>query len=248
MQEKRKTKRLDTIVYERGLAQSRSKARALIMAGKVLVHGAPVDKPGREIPEDVQICLSEEQPYVSRGGVKLEAALDAFRIDPAGLRVLDVGASTGGFTDCLLKRGAAKVIAVDVGFGQLDWYLRNDARVSVLERTNVRYLQPSRLPHPIDAAVVDVSFISLKLVLPVLHELLPVGAWLLPMVKPQFEVGRFEVGKGGVVRDPAKIRRALEEIKERAGELGFEFLGETESPIKGPKGNREVFLHLIKRS
>ncbi len=247
MQEKRKKKRLDTIVYEKGLVQSRRQARALIMAGKVLVEGVPVDKPGREIPEDVQIGLIEEQPYVSRGGLKLEAALDAFGIHPAGLRVLDVGASTGGFTDCLLKRGAAKVIAVDVGSGQLDWSLRNDARVSVLERTNVRSLDASMLPHPVDAAVVDVSFISLKLVLPVLHELLPVGAWLLPMVKPQFEVGRFEVGKGGVVRDPEKIRRVLEEVKERADELGFEFLGETESPIKGPKGNREVFLHLIKR-
>lgn len=235
-------------MYEKGLVQSRSQARALIMARKVLVEGVPVDKPGREIPEDVQISLIEEQPYVSRGGVKLEAALDAFGIDPAGLRVLDVGASTGGFTDCLLKRGAAKVIAVDVGFGQLDWSLRNDPRVSVLERTNVRSLQASGLPHPVDAAVVDVSFISLKLVLPVLYELLPVGAWLLPMVKPQFEVGRFEVGKGGVVRDPAKIRRVLEAVKERAAELGFEFLGEMESPIKGQKGNREVFLHLIKRS
>ena len=246
MEGKRKKNRLDTLLTERGLVQSRHQARGLIMAGKVRVNGVTVDKPGKELPDDVEIILVEDLPYVSRGGLKLAAALDAFGIDPSGLSVLDVGASTGGFTDCLLQRGAAKVVAVDVGFGQFDWSLRNDPRVVLMERTNVRSLEPRMLPHPIDAAVADVSFISLKLVLPILNELVPRKGWVLPMVKPQFEVGRFEVGKKGVVRDPERIRRASDAVKGCAQDLGLRLLGETESPIKGPKGNREFFLHLVK--
>ena len=246
MQRKVKKIRLDTLVTLRGLAHSRHQAHGLIMAGKVLVNGIRHDKPGKELREDVEITLVEDAPYVSRGGLKLAAALDAFGIDPSGLRVLDVGASTGGFTDCLLQRGASKVVAVDVGFGQFDWSLRSDPRVTLLERTNIRSLELRMLPHSVDAAVADVSFISLTLVLPKLMELVSRQGWLLPMVKPQFEVGRFEVGKGGVVRDPERIRSAVEAVKRCALGLGLRFLGETESPIRGPKGNREFFLHLVK--
>jgi 23S rRNA (cytidine1920-2'-O)/16S rRNA (cytidine1409-2'-O)-methyltransferase len=245
MEGKRKKNRLDTLLTERGLVQSRHQARGLIMAGKVLVNGVTLDKPGKELPADVEISLIEDPPYVSRGGLKLAAALDAFGIDPSGLRVLDVGASTGGFTDCLLQRGAARVVAVDVGFGQFDWTLRNDPRVTLLERTNIRSVKPGMLPHPVDAAVADVSFISLKIVLPRLKDLVLRQGWVLPMVKPQFEVGRFEVGKRGVVRDPERIRRAIDGVKGCARDVGLRFLGETESPIKGPKGNKEFFLYLV---
>ncbi|MBM4327545.1 MAG: TlyA family RNA methyltransferase [Deltaproteobacteria bacterium] len=237
--------RLDVLLVSKGLAPSRERARALVMAGKVLVDGLNVDKPGKEFPPDVNVILSEDIPYVSRGGLKLEAALDHFGINPAGLDALDGGASTGGFTDCLLKRGAARVIAVDVGYGQFDWTLRNDPRVTLLERTNLRYLDTTALPHPVDAAVADLSFISLKLVLGKFFEMLPSGGWLLALVKPQFEVGRAEVGKGGVVRNEAAIGRAVDEIKTFAEQCGFEVLGEMESPIRGPKGNREFFLRLV---
>jgi 23S rRNA (cytidine1920-2'-O)/16S rRNA (cytidine1409-2'-O)-methyltransferase len=246
MEGKRRKNRLDTLLTERGLVQSRHQARGLIMAGKVRVNGVAVDKPGKELPDDVEISVVEDSPYVSRGGLKLAAALDAFGIDPSGLRVLDVGASTGGFTDCLLQHGAAKVVAVDVGLGQLDWTLRNDPRVTLLERTNIRFLEPRMLSHPLDAAVADVSFISLKLVLPRLNDLVLRQGWMLPMVKPQFEVGRFDVGKKGVVRDPERIRGAIDAVKGCAKDLGLRLLGETESPVKGPKGNREFFLYLVK--
>lgn len=240
--------RLDTLVVERGLVSSRERARALIMAGRVLVNGIKVEKPGTEVGHDAVLSLTgPDIPYVSRGGIKLRAALEAFEINPAGMRILDAGASTGGFTHCLLDRGAARVIAVDVGYGQLDWKLRNDPRVTVLERTNIRYLEPESLPHPIDAAVADLSFISLRLVLPRLSEFLPRGGWAVVLVKPQFEVGRGQVGKGGVVRDPEKIRGAVEGIRVFAGECGFLVLGEIESPITGPKGNREFLLHLQKQ-
>lgn len=238
--------RLDVLVVARGLASSRGKARALIMAGKVRVDGRRVEKPGREFPADVGITVDDGVKYVSRGGIKLEAALDAFGIDCAGLCVLDAGASTGGFTDCLLKRGAAHVVAVDVGYGQFDWGLRNDPRVTLLERTNIRFLAPDALPRPVDAAVADLSFISLRLVLPFFARALPRRGWLAALVKPQFEVGRTDVGKGGVVRDPAKIRSAVSEVKHAAGKTGFTVSGEFDSPIRGPKGNREVFLHLIR--
>jgi 23S rRNA (cytidine1920-2'-O)/16S rRNA (cytidine1409-2'-O)-methyltransferase len=216
------------------------------MAGKVLAGGVRIDKPGRLVPRDIDLYVVEETPFVSRGGLKLAAALDAFSIDPSGLRVLDAGASTGGFTDCLLKRGAQRVVAVDVGYGQLHWTLRNDPRVTVLEKTNVRLLTRDLLPYPVDAAVADLSFISLRLVLPPLGDLLPTGGWIVPLVKPQFEVGRYEVGKGGVVRDPEKIQRVLQDLKRFTAQIGFEMLGEVESPMKGPKGNQEFFLHLKK--
>jgi len=217
------------------------------MAGRVKVNDIRIDKPGKEVPSDSVVLLEQDLPYVSRGGLKLEAALDAFAIDPGGLTMLDAGASTGGFTDCLLQRGAARVVAVDVGYGQFHWTLRSDPRVVLLERTNIRFLDPRSIPCPLDAAVADLSFISLKTVLPNLREMLPPGGWLVVLVKPQFEVGRSEVGKGGVVKDPARIRNAVEGIKSFARECGFDVLGETESPIKGPKGNREFLLHLRRR-
>jgi len=239
--------RLDALMVDRGLAPSRHRARALIMAGKVAVAGTTIEKPGKEVAFDAEVSVKhDEVPYVSRGGIKLGAGLDAFGLDPAGLSILDAGASTGGFTHCLLERAAARVIAVDVGYGQFDWSLRTDPRVTVLERTNIRFLDPSALPCAIDAAVADLSFISLKLVLPRLREFLPFGGWLVVLVKPQFEVGREDVGKGGVVRDPEKIRRAVDGIRQFASENGFKVLGEVESPIKGPKGNREFLLHLGK--
>jgi 23S rRNA (cytidine1920-2'-O)/16S rRNA (cytidine1409-2'-O)-methyltransferase len=241
-------RRLDVMVHERGAARSRSHAQALIMAGKVLVDGETVRKPGQLFPPGARITLKEELPYVSRGGLKLEAALEGFQIDPAGLTVLDAGASTGGFTDCLLQRGAAGVIAVDVGYGQLDWKLRQDPRVHVMERCNLRNLEPSSLPSPIDAAVADLSFISLRLIFPVVRVLIPPSGWFLPMVKPQFEVGRHEVGRGGVVRDSEKIRAAVDGIERTAGEFGFRSHGRLESPVRGPKGNREVFLYLTRES
>jgi 23S rRNA (cytidine1920-2'-O)/16S rRNA (cytidine1409-2'-O)-methyltransferase len=234
------------ILVQRGLVPSRQKARALIMAGRVLVDGERVDKPGREFPPGINVSVKEGLAYVSRGGLKLEAALDGLGIDVRGLKVLDAGASTGGFTDCLLQRGTEKVVAVDVGYGQLDWKLRNDPRVSVIERTNFRHLTPEMMPHPVDAAVADLSFISLRLVLRVFEDLVPPGGWVLPLVKPQFEVGRDEVGKGGVVRDPEKIQRAVDGVKSFARETGFSVAGQLESPVHGPKGNREVFLHLIR--
>lgn len=239
--------RVDTLLVERGLVSSRHRARALIMAGRVRVDGAKIEKPGKEVALEAVLTVEEDLPYVSRGGLKLEAALDTFEIDPAGLRVLDAGASTGGFTDCLLQRGAARVVAVDVGYGQFHWKLRSDPRVSLLERTNLRFLNPEALPHPVDAAVGDLSFISLKVVLPIFREILPGRGWLVVLVKPQFEVGRADVGKGGVVRDPARARQAVEDIQSSADLSGFDVLGDMESPLKGPKGNREFFLYLIRR-
>ena len=244
MTQKAVKSRLDTLMVERGLASSRERARALIMAGRVAVDGVTFEKPGKEIPRDATLFLKQDLPYVSRGGLKLEAALDHFGVDPAELRIMDAGASTGGFTDCLLQRGAARIIAIDVGYGQLHWKLRNDPRVTVMERTNIRFLEMDALPHPVDAAVADLSFISLKLVLPKFKEILPVGGWLVPLVKPQFEAGRADVGKGGVVRDLAKVRAAVDSVKAFAEACGFKILAEMESPIRGPKGNREFFLHL----
>jgi 23S rRNA (cytidine1920-2'-O)/16S rRNA (cytidine1409-2'-O)-methyltransferase len=239
-----KKERLDMLLVNRGLASSRAKARALIMSGKVLVEGLRVEKPGREFALDASVLVKQPMPYVSRGGLKLRAALEAFQRNPSGLRLLDGGASTGGFTDCLLEMGADRIVAVDVGYGQLDWSLRNDPRVTVLERTNLRYLDAGSLPHPVDAAVLDLSFISLKLVLPRVRLFIPLAGWLIPLVKPQFEVGRNDVGKGGVVRDPERIRDAVDGIKSFAEQSGFQVLGELESPVRGPKGNREFFLHL----
>lgn len=227
------------------MVSSREQARALIMEGKVSVDGTKVDKPGKEISNSAQLDVKEPLEYVSRGGIKLAAALDEFGIDPVGLTVLDAGASTGGFTDCLLQRGARRIIAVDVGYGQFHWKLRNDPRVRLIERTNFRYLEVSTLNESIDAAVADLSFISLKLVLAKFAEILPQGSWFVPLVKPQFEVGRADVGKHGVVRDPNAIVAAIESVIAVAIRTGFTVLNQVESPIKGPKGNREFLLHLL---
>ena len=237
--------RIDRLLVERGLAASRERAQRLVMAGAVLVGDRPVTKPGADVPDDADIRLrSADSPWVSRGGDKLAGALDAFALDVRGLAALDVGASTGGFTDCLLQRGARRVIAVDVGYGQLAWKLRQDPRVLVLERTNARKLAVEMLPEVPDVAVVDVSFISLGAVLPAVAGVVQPGGTIVALVKPQFEVGRGRVGKGGVVRDPALRAEAVRSVREAAERLGLAVRGEAESVLPGPKGNREVFLWL----
>lgn len=236
--------RLDVLLFEKGLAPSRHRASALVMAGNVIVDGVKIDKPGKAVSRTAALLLRERLPYVSRGGIKLGAALVAFGLDPKGLIVLDAGASTGGFTDCLLTRGAARVICVDVGYGQLDWKIRTDARVTVMERTNIRYSDVKTFPCPVNAAVADLSFISLKLVLPKFREIVPQRGWLVPLVKPQFEAGRAHVGKGGVVRDREIIMEAVQGVKNAAEDNGFEVISQMESPIRGPRGNREFFLYL----
>ena len=246
---KKQTSRLDALLVERGLAASRERARALILAGQVRVDGLVVSKAGHATAADADIALNErDHPYVSRGGVKLAHALDAFGIDPAGRVALDVGASTGGFTDVLLRRGAARVFALDVGHGQLDWTLRNDPRVTVIERVNARTLTGDQLPgtdrERIDLVVMDVSFISARQVLPAIAPLAGAGADLVVLVKPQFEAGRDEVGKGGLVRDPGVHARVIDEVSAAAGALGLTRIAMTESPITGTEGNREFFLHL----
>ena len=217
------------------------------MAGKVTVQGERLDKPGTRVETDAAIRLDGgDLPYVSRGGVKLEGALEAFRINPAGLVVMDVGASTGGFTDCVLQRGARKVFAVDVGYGQLAWKLQKDPRVVSLERRNIRYLKPEEVGEAIDLVLVDTSFISIEKFLPHLVEFLKPGGSLLGLIKPQFEVGKGEVGKGGVVRDAALHQKVIERISESSRHRGWKILGVVESPILGPKGNKEFFIHLQK--
>jgi 23S rRNA (cytidine1920-2'-O)/16S rRNA (cytidine1409-2'-O)-methyltransferase len=238
-----KRERLDKLLVDRGQAATREKARRLVMAGAVSVGARRVDKPGTPVSVDAEIRIeSDEAPFVSRGGVKLEAALRRFATRVAGCVGLDVGASTGGFTDCLLRHGARAVYAVDVGYGQFDWALRNDPRVTLLERTNARYLTPDQLPALADLAVIDVSFISLRLVLPPVIACLAAPAEIVALVKPQFEVGKGRVGKGGVVRDPQLHAEVLEETRRLGARLGLVELGECESPILGPKGNREFFL------
>ena len=245
---KKNASRLDSEVLARGLAASRERARALILAGQVRVNGAQVTKAGAPVAEDDEITLIEpDHPYVSRGGVKLAHALDTFGIDVTGRLALDVGASTGGFTDVLLRRGARRVIALDVGHGQLDWRLRNDPRVFVIERVNARTLSPEQLPpdaRAFDIATMDVSFISARQVLPAVAPLLHPGADLVILVKPQFEAGRAEVGKGGLVRDPDVHARVVEEVAAAASALGLRRIQVTESPITGSEGNREFLLHL----
>ncbi len=241
--------RLDQLLLEKGLASSRQRARALILAGKVFVNGLRVDKAGARVAADADIeCKGGDSPYVSRGGLKLKAALDAFPVQPKGKICLDVGASTGGFTDCLLQAGAAKVFAVDVGYGQLAWSLRQDARVVVLERTNIRYLEPSALDAAAELATVDVSFISLKIVIPAVLPLLTPDADLIVLVKPQFEVGKGNVGKGGVVRDRSLHREVLGELSAFFTSTGLHGSQPLPSPILGPKGNREFLMHLKRRS
>lgn len=237
--------RLDKLLVDRGHAASRERARAMIMAGAVRMGDRVLDKAGTLVDPEAAIQVTAgDLPYVSRGGVKLAGALDALGIDVAGRLVLDVGASTGGFTDCVLQRGARRVVAVDVGYGQLAWTLRQDPRVTLLERCNVRHLEAARLPAQPDCAVVDASFISLTLILPRIAELVAPGSIIVALVKPQFEVGKGQVGKGGVVRDPALHAAAVERVRAAASGLGLRVLGECASPILGPKGNREFFLAL----
>jgi 23S rRNA (cytidine1920-2'-O)/16S rRNA (cytidine1409-2'-O)-methyltransferase len=240
--------RLDQILVERGLAPSREKAKALIMSGAVFVRGHRCDKAGHAVDCAAEIEVRGAAcPYVSRGGVKLEGALEAFGIDPKAMRCLDVGVSTGGFTDCLLGRGAAQVIGVDVGYGQLDWKLRTDERVILHERTNARRMTPKLVGDPVDLAVIDVSFISLKLILPAVVACVHEGGIILPMVKPQFEVGKGNVGAGGVVRDENLRLEAVESVRQFGREeLGFSDHGFAESPLKGPKGNVEYFIHFTR--
>ena len=237
--------RLDVLLVQRGLAASRERASALILSGVVLVNGQPAQKAGMPVPEDAAIALKEpDHPYVGRGGIKLAHALEVFGIAVEGREALDIGASTGGFTDVLLKRGAARVVAFDVGHGQLDWGLRNDPRVVVIERANARAIAPSHLPSPVDVVTIDVSFISLRHIFPRIPPLLRKGADIVALVKPQFEAGRAEVGRKGVIRDPAVQARVVEEASRAAGEVGLLRHAMSESPITGDTGNREFFLHL----
>jgi len=238
-------RRLDTLLAERGLFESRSRAAAAVIAGDVRVAGRPATKPGEMVTDEADVAVAEAPPYVSRGGVKLANALDAFGIHPAGRRALDVGASTGGFTDVLLQRGAASVIALDVAYGELHWKLRNDDRVIVVERRNARQVEPGELPYEPDLIVADVSFISLTKVLPAVTRAAASRFDLLAMVKPQFEVGRERVGKGGVVRSPEDRRAALVDVAGFArSELGLSVLGFASSGLPGPAGNRETFVWL----
>lgn len=234
--------RLDVLLLERGLAPSREKGQRLIMAGQVRVGGEISDKPGRRVPADARVSVDEGLPYVSRGGFKLAAALDHFHVDVQGWVVADVGASTGGFSDCLLQRGARRVYAIDVGYGQLAWSLRQDPRVVALERTNARYLET--LPEAVDLVTLDASFISLKLLLPVAAGWFGPHGRAIPLIKPQFEAGRRQVGKGGVVRDPDIHRQVLTDLLTWATVQGWGLCGLLPSPLRGPAGNVEFLAHL----
>jgi len=239
--------RLDRLLVEKGIAPTRERAKALILAGAVLVNETPVDKAGAQVREDAAVRLrSADHPYVSRGGLKLKGALTEFGIRVEGLTALDVGASTGGFTDCLLQEGAKKVYAVDVGYGQFAWSLRKDPRVVLFERTNIRFFDGGGIEDRIDIAVIDTSFISLRLVIPAVLRLLEGRAAVLALIKPQFEAGQGEVGKKGVVKDPALHKKILEEMVDFCGELGLKVMGTCESPLMGPAGNREFFLYAVK--
>jgi 23S rRNA (cytidine1920-2'-O)/16S rRNA (cytidine1409-2'-O)-methyltransferase len=234
--------RLDVLVVERGLVESREKARALILAGQVLVNGQKADKAGANVDTGAKIDLLAQPRYVGRGGLKLEAALDHFGIAVAGKICLDIGSSTGGFTDCLLQRGAARVYAIDAGTGQLDWKLRNDPRVIVHEQVNARYLSRTQVPEPIDLAVCDVSFISITMILPALADLLASHAEMVILVKPQFELERHQVGKGGIIRDPALHLQACRRVEQAVQTLGFQ-TQVIPSPVLGAEGNQEFLLH-----
>ena len=240
--------RLDQLLVDRGFAPSRERARALILAGDVTVDGKPAAKAGTAISSDAEIVLrTPDHPFVSRGGLKLAHALDTFGIDPKGLVALDIGASTGGFTDVLLQRGAARVVALDVGHNQIDWKIRTDPRVMVLEGINARYLTPEQLPadaRQFTLVTIDVSFISLRHILPVVPPLLAPGADVIALVKPQFEAGRDDVGKGGIVRDQRIHARVIDEVVEAARQAGLSRRGLEPSPITGSEGNREFLLHL----
>lgn len=240
-----KGKRLDQRLFELGLAESREKAKATIMSGIVYVNGQKSDKPGTQVSDDAEIVVRGNAcPYVSRGGFKLAKALEVFPVEPAGKVCIDCGASTGGFTDVLLKNGAAKVYAVDVGYGQLAWQLRQDSRVVVMERTNARALTPDMFPESMNLGVMDVSFISIRLILPALHGLLKPGGEVVCLIKPQFEAGKADVGKKGVVRDKAVHERVLREMCEFFPTAGYTLLGLDYSPIRGPEGNIEYLAYL----
>jgi 23S rRNA (cytidine1920-2'-O)/16S rRNA (cytidine1409-2'-O)-methyltransferase len=242
---KPKKERLDNLLVIRGLAESRAKAQSLILAGQVFAQEQRLDKAGKLVPIDIELTIKTPLPYVSRGGLKLAAALDHFQIDVNGMSCLDIGASTGGFTDCLLQRGAARVLALDVGYGQLAWKLRGDTRVEVRENVNARYILPGDFDRRFDLVVVDVSFISLTKILPVIPPLMQPEAKLITLIKPQFEVGRDEVGRGGIVRDEAQQKRVVSEIIEFAQTQGIEPQGYIPSPILGAEGNREFLASFL---
>jgi len=244
-----KKERIDKLLVERGLAESREKAQALLMAGEVFVDGRRVEKAGTKVPLEAQIEVrGRGLPFVSRGGLKLSHALKEFGVDVSGLICADLGASTGGFTDCLLQAGARRVYAIDVGKGQLHQKLREDPRVVVMEGVNARYLGPEDLPEPVDLVTIDVSFISLTKILPAAKNILKPGGYVIALIKPQFEVGPRQVGKGGVVRDPGLHEEVKQKIRDFAQKEGFEVLGLCESPILGPAGNKEFFIFLRKPS
>ncbi len=238
-------KRLDLAVLDRGLAPSRQRARALVMSGKVLVNRKAIDKPGMAVADKDEILVKgDDNPFASRGGLKLKAALKAFRVSVIDKVCLDVGASTGGFTDCLLQHGAGKVYAVDVGYGQLAWKLRQDPRVTVFERTNIRHLPFETVGEPVDLVTIDVSFISLRIVMPAILKFMKANAAVLALVKPQFEVGKGQVGKGGVVRDPRLHQQVLDELTVFFSRMPLSVSGVIGSPVLGPKGNKEFFIFL----
>jgi 23S rRNA (cytidine1920-2'-O)/16S rRNA (cytidine1409-2'-O)-methyltransferase len=239
-----KRERLDLLLVQRELVSSREEGRRRILAAEVLVNEQPLTKASALVDQTAEVRLKAISPYVSRGGLKLEKALRQFQIDVKDRVALDVGASTGGFTHCLISHGAARVYSVDCGYGQLDWKLRNDPRVVVLERRNIRYVEASDLPSLADLATIDVSFISLRLVLPKVKSLLSPGGEIIALIKPQFEVGKGKVGKGGVVRSDAEHVRVIDEIKQAATGLGFTTRDLTESPLLGPKGNKEFLIYL----
>jgi len=240
--------RLDQLLVQRGMAESRKKAKAMIMAGEVYVDSLKADKPGHLFSGSSSVTLKKSpHSYLSRGGLKLEAALDHFSIDVNGLTMLDIGASTGGFTDCLLRRGARKVIAVDVGYGQIHWKLRNDPRVLILEKTNARHLTPKDIAEDVDGAVIDVSFISLKLVVPPVSRLLLGNSFIVALIKPQFEAGKRHV-KGGVVRDPSVHREVIDGLGGFFEAQGWNVAGYVPSPILGPKGNQEFLIYMKRGS
>ncbi|MGI6003975.1 MAG: TlyA family RNA methyltransferase [Christensenellales bacterium] len=238
--------RLDQAMVERGLCESRSRAQALILAGEVLVDGQKVKKASQSVDEGQKIEVAEQLPFVSRGGLKLQKAIEVFHIELKGAVCADIGASTGGFTDCMLQHGAKKVYAIDVGYGQLDWKLRSDDRVVVRERTNARFIVPGDFEESLDFAGIDASFISLKLLLPPLYPCLMENGHVVALVKPQFEAGKSQVGKHGVVRDPAVHKDVIQKTAEAAAKLGFSVPGLDFSPVTGPKGNMEFLLYLSK--
>jgi 23S rRNA (cytidine1920-2'-O)/16S rRNA (cytidine1409-2'-O)-methyltransferase len=235
--------RLDKLLVDRGLVPSRERAQAVILAGLVEVNGLKVSKAGQNVAEAADVrLLTNDMPFVSRGGIKLQHAISHFQLNLANTVAMDVGASTGGFTDCLLQHGVRRVYAVDVGYGQLAWKLRQDSRVIVLERQNIRYLPANLIAEPIQVATIDTSFISLKIVIPAVIPFLDKPSTLIALIKPQFEVGKGQVGKGGVVRDPEMHRRVCESIESFCAQLGLQVVGTTPSPIQGPKGNQEFLM------